>query len=152
MQNQACGSAVLRLLAVFWPALALGLRCSCATPARAQTKPWIEDNQKIGTITSTKAPWGYSYYYKDLSGRLVRSERRDASHQLCGGACITLFDHDPAGRLNTAQHLDASEKPCLTAQGYAVCRWAYFPQADGCQAVEESYFDCAGKAVCAEAG
>lgn len=145
-------SAVAMLLAASWLALALCLLCSCATPDRPQTEPWVKDNQKIGTVTSAKAPWGYNYRYKDLSGRLVRLERRNDSRQLCSGACITLFDHDPAGRLSAAQHLDASEKPCMTPAGYALCRWAYSQEADGGRAVEESYFDCDGKLVSTHAG
>ena len=145
-------SALARLLAASWPALALCLFCSCATPDRPKAEPWVKDNQRIGTVTFAKTPWGYSYSYKDLSGRLMRLERRDGSRQLCGGDCITLFEYDPTGTLSAARHLDASEKPCLTPNGFALCRWAYSRDADGGRTVEESYFDCEGKIVSTDAG
>ena len=145
-------SAFSRLLGVCWLALALWLLCSCATPERPKVEPWVKDNQKIGTVTSVKCPWGYDYRYQDLSGRLVRLEKRDDSRQLCGGACLTKFDYDPAGNLSAAQHLAASEEPCLTMAGYALCRWAYSQAADASRTVEESYFDCEGKLVSTHAG
>ena len=145
-------SAWSRALAASGPGLSLWLLCSCATADRPKAEPWVKDNQKIGVVTSVKRPWGYDYRYEDLTGRLLRVEKRDDSRQFCAGACTTRFDYDARGRLSTAQHLDAAERPCLTPSGYALCRWDYFQGADDSRIVQESYFNCEGNLVSTRSG
>jgi hypothetical protein len=145
---------VLRPIAAACPALALCavLLCSCATSPRADVQPWLKDSRKVGTLTRAKRSWGYDYEYRDLSGRLVRVERRSNDLQLCAGACIVRFEYDEARNLQAEQHLDAAERPCLAAAGYARCRWARWQAPDGCRVVEESFFDCEQMPVCRQEG
>jgi hypothetical protein len=125
-----------------WAAiLSLGVLCSCATKNREQTYSWLKDNQRIGTIRQHQFPGGFNYQYVDLVGRTVRTERRDASRQLCPGACTVVFEFDAAGRVMAVRNLDASERPCMGAEGWATSRRAYFYGADSAPIEARSFFD-----------
>lgn len=119
--------------------LGAGVLWSCATN-RTQIKPWMKGNQKIGTIETSPRSWGTESRYKDLQGRLLRTEERNRDGQLRAGVCATEFSY--AGNdLVMQKNLDTNEQLTCNQQGYAMCRWTYSQEKDGDHVVEESFFN-----------
>lgn len=117
--------------------LCAGILCSCVT---TQIKPWMKDNQKIGTIETSPKPWGTESRYKDLHGRLLRTEEHNANGQLLAGVCTMEFSYD-GDNLVTQKNLDSNEKLTCNPQGFAICRWAYSQDKEGDRVIEQSFFD-----------
>lgn len=119
--------------------LCAGFLCSCATN-RTRIAPWMKGNQKIGTIETIPKPWGTESRYKDLHGRLLRTEEHKADGQLLAGVCtIDFFYH--GDNLMMQKNLNSNDQLTCNQQGYAMCKWSYSHDPDGDRIVEESFFN-----------
>lgn len=100
----------------------------------------MKDNQKIGTIETLPRPWGMESCYKDLHGRLLRTEERNLDGRLLAGVCTTELSY-AGNNLVMQQNLDSNEKLTCNQEGYAMCQWTYSQDEEGNRVVEESFFN-----------
>jgi len=116
------------------------LLCSCQSP-RINTKPWIVDDQRIGTIETINKKWGTESDYRDLNGRLVRVENRGKNGALLPGICTVQYSYNDVGALKMEQTLNAEGLLTCNPEGFALQKYVYTSDLNGNLVVRESYFN-----------
>jgi hypothetical protein len=122
--------------------------CASRKPQTAEqvtTETWQQGGTNLGTITTVPKDFGCEMQYRDLSRKLVRVEKRDASRQLLSGPCILTISHTPLGQPLEEEHFDAYGELTNNEKGYATRRWVHQPANGQESVVEESFYDAAGQ-------
>ena len=132
--------------------LCAAILCSCITAGQSRITPWMKDNQRIGTVTTTAKPWGTFCAYKDLEGRLMRTEKRGSDGSLLSGACTVQRTYDSGMLLASEEWLDSNERMTCNADGFAVHQWSRSVGPGGNPVVEESFLDSKRRLALTNAG
>lgn len=117
-----------------------GLLCSCVSE-RNSTTPWMVGNLKIGTIQIEKETWGTEWDYRDLNGRLARTEKQDKNGALLPGICTVRYTYNTLGALTMEETMNSAGHLACGSEGYAVIKYSSTFDADNHLVAMETYFD-----------
>ncbi len=97
-----------------------------------QTRPWVKNGERIGTIYIYEQVENVSYRweYLDFEDRMLRFEQRGGNERLLPNTVIGLNAFDAADRLTETRFVDEGEQPAVHQNGAARIAHEYMLEDD----------------------